>query len=153
MRLVCVAIDPKEAGAFTASGVFVEAAEPVRRRPTGDPKRDELWLASGDQLFGDVKRVDPQGVEIAGRFGRRSYAWKELRGWFPRRSEIVAGKMPQGVEVRLEIHSGMRAEADVLEGVLIALDAKKATLHHAVLGELVLSRTSIATKPKRAKAR
>ncbi len=145
VRLVCVAIDPKEAGAFTASGVFVEAAEPVRRRPTGDPKRDELWLASGDQLFGDVKRVDPQGVEIAWRFGRRSYAWKELRGWFPRRSEVVAGKMPKGVEVRLEVHSGMRAEPDVLEGVLIALDAKKATLHHAVFGELVIPRTSIAT--------
>ena len=145
VRVVCVAVDPKEAGTLTASGVFVEAAEPVRRRPAGDPKRDELWLASGDQLFGDVRRVDPQGVEIAGRFGSRSYAWQELRGWVPRRSEVVAGKMPKGVEVRLEIHSGMRAEPDVLEGVLTALDAKKVTFHHLVLGELVIPRSSIAT--------
>ena len=145
VRLICVALDPKEAGTLTMSAVFVEAVEPTRRRPAGDPKRDELWLASGDQLFGDVRRVDPEGVEIVGRFGSRSYAWKELRGWFPRRSEVVAGRVPKGVEVRLEIHSGMRAEPDALVGVLTALDDKKATLHHPLLGEVVIPRTSIAT--------
>ena len=126
-------------------GVIVEVAEPTRRHPSGDPKRDELWLASGDQLFGDVKRADARGIEIEGKFGTRSYAWKELRGWFPRRIGGVAGKTPTGIAVRLEIHSGLRAERDVLRGVLTALDAKSATFHHRLLGELTIPRANIAS--------
>ena len=145
VRLVCVATDGKATGAVLVSGVVVEAAEAVRRRPAGDPTRDELWLASGDQLFGEVKRADAVGVEIAGLFGTRSYAWKELRGWFPRRSAVVAAKAPQGVRVRVEIHSGLRAEPDVLDGVLTALDAKAATIHHPRLGALTIPRARVAT--------
>ena len=92
-----------------------------------------------------MKRADFRGVEIAGRFGTRSYAWKELRGWFPRRSDVVDRKAPKGVAVRVEVHSGLRAEADVLEGVLTALDAKKATMWHRLLGELTIPRASIAS--------
>jgi hypothetical protein len=132
-------------GKVEIKDISVEAAEPVRRRPPGDPKRDELWLAGGDQLFGEVKRADARGVEIEGKFGTRSYAWKELRGWFPRRIAVAPGKRPRGVEVRVEIHSGMRAGRDVLRGMLMALDAEKATLHHQLLGELVIPRGSIAS--------
>ena len=132
-------------GKVDIRGVAFEVAEPVRRRPPGDPTRDELWLASGDQLFGDVKRADAEGIEIVGKFGTRSYAWKELRGWFPRRSAVAPRKSPKGVEVRVQIHSGTRAECDVLEGVLTTLDAKEATLYHRLLGELTIPRSSIAS--------
>jgi hypothetical protein len=132
-------------GKVEIRGVYAEVAEPVRRYPPGDPKRDEIRLAGGDQLFGDVKRADARGVEIEGKFGTRSYAWKELRGWLPRRIPIVAGKPSKGIAVRLEIHSGLRAERDVLRGVLTALDAKSATFHHRSLGELIIPRASIAS--------
>ena len=108
LRLACLTgvKDAKPSGGVRVQGVAVELIEPARRRPAVDPGRDELWLASGDQLFGVVRRADADGVEIAGRFGSRTYAWRELRAWYPCRAVAAPRVEGRGVEVRIEIDSG-----------------------------------------------
>src|SRR5207245_353627 len=74
----------KKGALWTELGV--ERAVAFSPRPPGDPTQDELWLASGDQLFGKVVRADRKEVALEGRFGTRSFPWSALRGWFRRRT-------------------------------------------------------------------
>jgi hypothetical protein len=109
------------------------------RRPPGDPAQEEIWLASGDQLFGDALRIDRRAVEIQGRFGKRSFPWSEVRGcWFT--GDRPPPAPTAGARVRLWIDNGLEPEPDEIEGGLAALDDKQATLRHAALGELHVPR-------------
>ena len=105
------------------------------RRPAGDATQEEVWLADGDQLFGDALHIDRRAVEIQGAFGKRSLPWAEVRGcWFRRDAALRALMQPgsPGARVRLWIDSGLDPEPDVLDGVLKAIDDKQATLQHPV---------------------
>jgi hypothetical protein len=141
-----VALRCVEAGGQTAvkgevawSAFALERAVEEARRPPGDARQDELWLAEGDQLFGRVTAADGRGVQIDGRFGRRRFGWEELRGWYPRREKPPAAKVV-GTVVRVRLRSGLAADADDLVGVITGLDANKLTLKHAWLGELGIDR-------------
>ncbi len=141
-----VALDCTESGKADAVRGRVEfgefalcrrADEP--RRPAGDATQEEIWLADGDQLFGDALRIDRRNVEIAGVFGKRSLPWSDVRGcWF--RRDAAPPRAADGPRVRLWIDDGLEAEPDVLDGVLKALDDKQATLLHPALGELHVPR-------------
>ncbi len=107
-------------------------------RPPGDSGQDEIWLADGDQLFGDAVRIDRRNVEIQCRYGKRLLPWSDVRGcWFKH-----TGPPPpaEGARARLWIDSGLGPEPDVLDGVVKALDDKQLILEHASLGELHLPR-------------
>ena len=122
---------------FTEFSLSRAADEP--RRPPGDPTQEEVWLADGDQLFGDALHVDRRAVEIQGHFGKRSLPWAEVRGcWF--RRDAAPPRPIDGARVRLWIDSGLDPEPDVLDGVLKAIDDKQATLQHPTLGELHVPR-------------
>ena len=106
-------------------------------RPPGDAGQDEVWLADGDQLFGDVLRIDLRAVELQGRFGKRSLPWSDVRGcWF----KHAAPPPAEGARVRLWIDSGLDPEPDILDGVLKSLNEKQLTLQHSSLGELHVPR-------------
>lgn len=141
-RLVCQDLDRpgKVTGGVAFSEFALERAVDESRHPPGDPRQDELWLDGGDQLFGQVVAVDASGVEMKGKFGTRRYAWPDLRGWFPRPGQ-KAPPLKDGV--RAGIRGGLRATEDVLEGTLIALDARQVRLRHAVLGGLTLPRDRV----------
>jgi hypothetical protein len=73
----------------------------------------------------------------------RRFDGTRLRGWFPRR-EANRKTAPAAPVVRLGIRSGLRAEPDVLEGTLTALDARQVRLRHPVLGEVAIERGWVA---------
>jgi len=140
VSLVCTA-DGKADGVrggvdFTDFSLCRNADEP--RRPPGDASQEEVWLADGDQLFGDALHIDRRAVEIHGVFGKRSLPWAEVRGcWF---RQAAAPKAGDGARVRLWIDNGLDPEPDVLDGVLKVIDDKQATLLHPALGELHIPR-------------
>lgn len=109
------------------------------RRPPGDPEQDEVWLVSGDQLFGQVLQGDRRGVVLQTGGGKRTLSWGQIRGCYFR-GQPGRGQIPGGALVRLEARSGLGAEVDRLVGVLTGLSAERLTLRHAVLGEVVLER-------------
>ncbi len=112
-------------------------------RPAGDPTQEEVWLADGDQLFGDGLHIDRRSVEIRAHFGKRSLPWADVRGcWLRRDAKLRPLTRPgsPGALVRLWIDSGLDPEPDVLDGVLKAIDDKQATLIHPALGELHVPR-------------
>jgi hypothetical protein len=107
-------------------------------RPAGEWRQDELWLAEGDQLFGAIVTADRSGIEIAGRFGKRTLPWSLVRGCYLRRAATPL-RTTTGAHVRLTLRGGLDAD-EVLDGVLTALDKKRLTLRHALLGEVILER-------------
>jgi hypothetical protein len=113
------------------------------RLPPGDPGQDEVLLAGGDQLFGDVVRADRRAVEIQGRFGKRSLSWADVRGCRFHRDGAPPRPPAAGARARVWIDSGVDTELDVLEGVVKALDNKTLLLVHPVLGEQRIDRDRV----------
>jgi hypothetical protein len=150
VRLACTSTEKSTpAGSVLLSNFVLERAVTERPHPRGDPKQDELWLAGGDQVFGEVVRADASSVELKGRFGVRRFIWSQLRGWFLRKSgdRLAAPRAPV---VQLGIRSGLRPTADVLEATLTALDAEQVKLTHPVLGTITLDRGRVAwLRPRR----
>jgi len=143
-RQIRMSCDP-EAGLPAVRGTVgfreltVLAAVEELRRPPGDPEQDEVWLVSGDQLFGQVLQADRRGVVLQTGGGKRTLSWAKVRGCFFRH-EPGRGKDTERAQVRLEFRSGLGAEVDRLEGVLTGLTAERLTLRHVLLGEVVLER-------------
>jgi hypothetical protein len=146
VSLACVRPDraPAVRGGVAFTDLVVERAAAEKRRPPAEPDQDELWLAGGDQLFGAVVAADAQGVQIRTRFGPRRLAWTALRGWFLKRQPGPVRPPAGGPAVRLWLRSGLRAELDLLEGALTAMDARQLTLRHAQLGEVRIPRSCVA---------
>lgn len=139
VSLACV--EAAKAGEARGQVEFAEFAltrsvdEPPR--PPGDAGQDEVWLADGDQLFGDGLGIGLRAVELQGRFGKRSLPWSDVRGcWF----KHAAPPPAEGSHVRLWIDSGLDPEPDILDGVLKSLDDKQLTLQHSSLGDLHVPR-------------
>ncbi len=118
---------------------LTEQAPPLKRAP-GPPDLDEIWLASGDQIFGKLLQADELAIALDAPFGKRSYSWSDVRGIFFR----AGGKQPslgQAVEVRFR--SGPGVSADLLAGNILDLNDKRLVLRHAVLGEFSVARTRL----------
>ena len=117
------------------SAFYLAQAVADRRHPPGDTEQDEVWLASDDQLFGTIVRADARTIDLEGRFGKRSLPWAEVRGLYLRR--LKPADMPDRANVvRVWLRTGVGNETDVLDGVLLKIDAERFTLKHADLGEL-----------------
>ncbi len=108
-------------------------------KPPADPEQDEIRLADGDQLFGRIIGADRRALQIEGRFGKRSLPWTEVAGCSFHRPDAPL-PVNEIANVRLLVRSGLCPEADVLEGVVTALDERRLTLRHALLGELTFER-------------
>jgi hypothetical protein len=107
-----------------------------------DAEQDEVRLADGDQLFGRILGADRRVLRVEGRFGKRSLPWTELAGCSFRRPDAPP-RTNERVNVRLLVRSGLCSEADVLEGVVTALNEQRLTLRHALLGELTFERGQV----------
>jgi hypothetical protein len=143
VRLVCVAEDrARPRGAVDWTEFSLAKAVDSPRHPPGDTTQDEIWLAEGDQLFGDIVAADHRGIEIHGRFGKRTLPWSAVRGCYFRQG-AGAARAAEGARVRLGLATGLTNDEDLLDGVLTALDEKRLTLRHAILGELSLDRARV----------
>ncbi len=142
VRLVCQAGQDKVprtgSVAVTEFSVARGVEEPVR--PGGDPEQDEVWLATGDQLFGSIVQADARTVTLEARYGRRTLPWTDIRGCFLARREQKPPPALAGQQVRLWLLNGLAPDPDVLDGVVVGLDEQHLRLRHARLGELKLDR-------------
>lgn len=104
-----------------------------------DAEQDEVWLLSGDQLFGRVVRADRRTIEMRVRSETHRLSWGQVRGLFPRR-EGVPPRASEGERVRVRLRSGAGGEGDELEGVVRELDVRRLVLRHAILGDVEIER-------------
>jgi hypothetical protein len=111
------------------------------RPPARDPSQDEVWLVSGDQLFGQLHRADRKTIDLEGRFGRRSLTWSEVRS-LRLRNATCPLQITDGEHVRLQLAAGIGVAADEIEGVLRKLDRDALVLQHAV-GEVTIPRERV----------
>lgn len=128
-------------GAVAWTGFCLERVVNEYPNPPTDSEQDEVRLTSDDQLFGRILRADRGGVQIEGRFGKRSLPWTEIAGCTFRRADAPGAK--ETPNVRIRVRSGLRPEADTLDGVLTGLDDRRLTLRHALLGELTFERSRV----------
>jgi hypothetical protein len=126
-------------GAVAWTEFSLESAVNEYSQPPVGPERDVLRLAGDDQLFGRIAQADRRAVQIEGRFGKRSLPWTEVAGCSFRRAGEPTRVNERG-NVRILVRSGLCPQADVLEGTVTALDERKLTLRHALLGELMFER-------------
>jgi len=141
LRLKCVAAnDGKgEAGQVWFDDCSIAQAVPALRRPDSDPTQDEVWLASGDQLFGKLVRADHSAVELDSRFGKRSLPWTEIRGVYLR-SVATSLRATEGEHVRVRVWPGAGSHLDRLDGAIRTLDERSLTLVSPALGEIAVER-------------
>jgi hypothetical protein len=139
VRLACVAGKGAVRGAVAFDEFTLTRAVDVLPRPTDAPAQDEAWLASGDEVFGRLTRLDRRGIALEGRFGKRSYSWAEARGAFVQRTGTPPATTA-GAHVRVWLRPAAGNEPDELEGVLRAFDERQLTLRHPALGDLTIGR-------------
>ncbi len=142
VRLACVADKGTTRGAVAFDEFTVTRAVERLRRPPDTSAQDEIWLASGDQLFGRLTRLDRHGLDLEARFGKRSYSWAEVRGAFPK-GPVAPPATTEGAHVRVRLRPAAGDEPDELEGVLRALDERRLVLRHPALGELDIDRARL----------
>jgi hypothetical protein len=140
-------------GSVAWTAFCLERAVQEYPKPPAETDQDEVRLAEDDQLFGRILRADRRILEIEGRFGKRSLPWTRVAGCTFRRPDMPPPLSPpklggdkgggRGANVRLLLDSGLDAEADVLEGVVTALDERRLTLRHALIGEVTLERARV----------
>lgn len=141
LRLKCVAekAEKGEASRVWFDDCSVAQAMTALRRFDGDPTTDEVWLVSGDQLFGTITRADRSAIDLDGRLGKRSIAWAEVRGIYLRK-ESASPKSTDGEHVRAWVWPGAGSHLDRLDGAVRALDERCLTLVNPALGEVALER-------------
>ncbi len=129
-------------GAAAWTEFCLERAVDEHPKPPTETEQDEVRSLDDDQLFGRILRADRRTLEIEGRFGKRSFPWTTLSGCSFLRP-AAPPKEKKRTTVRLYIDSGLRAEPDLLEGVVTALDGQRVVLRHTQLGELSLDRDRV----------
>src|SRR5579871_5417803 len=113
-----------------------------RPHPKSHSDQDELWLLSGDQMFGDVVEEPDHRIRLRTHYGPQAYRWGEVREICFRQFGAAAQK-PDGKSVRVWLRSGISYEPDALDGTIQRLDPHRLVLRHAVLGEVEFERTRL----------
>jgi hypothetical protein len=117
----------------------LERAANEHPRPPIESEQDTIRLIGGDELFGRILQADRRVLHIEGKFGKRALPWPEVAGCTFRHPPAPP-RAKGGANVRILVRSGLCPEFDVLHGVLTALDEKRLTLRHALLGDLTFER-------------
>jgi hypothetical protein len=144
VRFGCAGLPGKDQrGELFIDDLVISRTIQVLPRPAGELKQDEVWLDSGDQLFGTIVRADRRTITLKHRGEERGLVWSQARGvFFP--VSVETGQAPEGERVRLWLETGCGAEADQVEGVVQKLDDKQLILKHRILGELAIDRNRVS---------
>jgi hypothetical protein len=142
VKLLCEAAGrgPRQ-GTVAFDDVSLAVPTTPMRHSTADPSQDEVWLMTGDGVFGKVLSADRRGVTFRTGGGQPRdlvLSWGEVRGLFLKREPPP--KAAEDDRVRLSLKPGTGTEADQVEGVVRGLDDKLLTLAHPILGELKIGR-------------
>jgi hypothetical protein len=117
--------------------VFQRSEEqPVPRN--GQPA-DLAWLAGGDELFGEVLAVDQRSVLLGGKFGRRPFAWSELRGIVFAPGRGPSAQAIEGLIATIDLAPILGADGVANDQFVVALQAaseEELRARHPYLGAL-----------------
>jgi hypothetical protein len=110
-------------------------------RPPEHRELDEVWLESGDQVFGELRSLNSRELGLLSRNLPRRIAASHIRGLFPRQQSLHTSSRAQPSRLTLLDPSGN--EASIFTGVVKSWDDKTVVLEHPLLGELKLPRSQI----------
>jgi hypothetical protein len=141
VRFVCIELPGTAAQSGEVAFAEVSLARPLTKvpHPPRDPTQDQVWLTTGDQLFGQVPHLDEQHVQLRARFGERTLPWGKVRGVFLR-STRPAPPPTEGERVRVSFWPGAGERLDQLDGVVHGLDDQNLLLEHVLLGTCKINR-------------
>lgn len=123
-------------GAVWIDELIVARRLPPAAPPRNDPKQDSLWLAHGEQLFGQLLDADAQIATLDAKFGKRSIPWSQLRG-----IRFAAADTDSGtVEPEITFRPAPGFSVDCLRAKLLRWDGKTLTVQHGLLGEIAIER-------------
>jgi hypothetical protein len=107
-----------------------------------DPDQDEVRLVEGDQVFGSIRRADPQGVSIEILNKPVVFSWAQVASLRFRRAASPSREVV-GLLCRLDWRSAPGIDPrdlDQAEGALVKADAASFTLDTPYAGRLVIPR-------------
>ena len=123
---------------------IVRLVEPMGRFEV-DPTQDEIRLASGDQIFGDVESADGESLRFRIDGHPTRTTWAEVAGVFPKRASACSAQLGgvwAEVEWRTESGDDPR-DLDRVEGVVSGLDDNAMTLEVPYIGRVLVPRDAI----------
>lgn len=103
-------------------------------RGSADPTQDAIELASGDQIYGQIRNADATQIVLKARFGTKTFPWSKVRGILlrPQKEKLA--------QAEVWFRTGPGITADMLRGELIDLDDGRLLLRHEVLGDIAIDR-------------
>jgi hypothetical protein len=107
-----------------------------------DPDQDEVRLVEGDQVFGSIRRADPQGVSIEVLGKPVTFSWGQVASLRFRRTASSSREV-DGLLCRLDWRSAPGndpRDLDQAEGALVNADATSFTLDTPYAGRIVIPR-------------
>jgi hypothetical protein len=115
-------------------------------RPDVDPSQDEIRLVTGDQVFGEARKADPDGATLVldGRSVR--YRWSDAAGLYFRRAPAPSEPL-EGQWVLLSWRPDPRpssGEPDRVEGVLVGATPEAVAVEVPYAGRLTVPRGQLA---------
>ena len=120
--------------------VVARRLEPLPR-PPAHANLDEVWLESGDQLFGSYRSLSSQFLELGTAREPRRILCSQIRGLYPK--QLVARSVSLPAPWRLTLADPCCAEPSRLTGVIRSWGQRDVILIHPLLGELKIPRSQI----------
>ncbi len=106
-----------------------------------DRKRDQVDLATGDQLFGQLVALRSSFMELQANARNTAVPWPDLSclhlGVRPIETRAVTGRMLQ-VELQPWSNTSSELVPDSLSGALVAIGPQSCTLEHPLCGRLTI---------------
>lgn len=142
IRLLCEAESSSLApqGAVYFDDLIVTRTLELVPRGKRPEKQDEVWLESGDQLFGDLAELTSDGIQFQTRLGRQTFQWQHLRGVYLR--QTVRPPRPDRDAVRLGLVAA-NGETDELLGSVLGENDRQLQFRHPDLGDLTVDRGAV----------
>jgi hypothetical protein len=142
IRFACAEFEGEGPTPFAIEAVNVTRLLDEPQHPADYSEQDEVWLRSGDQLFGRVLKADHGGIELETRGRRPKLSWSEVIGFYPRQDKLPPRNLA-GEWIRVWILTGTDGAWNEIEGVVTKLNERHLILRHLDLGELSIDRSRL----------
>ncbi len=113
---------------------------PLPRPPT-HAELDEVWLESGDQIFGSYRSLNPDFLELSIARETRRIPCTQVRGLYPKQVRPLLNM--QAAPWRLTLIDPACAEPSRLTGMIRTWGEREIVMVHPLLGELKIPRSQI----------
>jgi hypothetical protein len=139
-RCTSLRFSPPAKGSLWVDAIQFAVQWPIERRQPGPANVDEIWLNTGEQLFGHLLTGDDKQVSFNAPYGKRSFSWSDLRGTF---FFFDSNPPIQKHAVDVFFRCGPGFTNDQLTGTVVDLNDRRLLLKHLILGELTIERSRL----------